>query len=85
MGNLFWTFFFKNFLQRKIDPQILLLHKRLFSLKNVKFARGRGMEVMSFVLNDRTSWQKAIDYGIDGIITDYPAELNEFLKRKDYG
>lgn len=81
MGNFFWAFLFKILLHKMIRPHILLLHKRLFSLKNVKFARARGMKVMSFVLNDRHNWQKALDYGVDGIITDRFAELKEYMKR----
>lgn len=82
MGNLFWTFLFKNLLHKLIEPKILLLHKRLFNSGNVKFARSKGMKVMSFVLNDRESWQKAVDFGIDGVITDRFAELGDFMKKK---
>lgn len=82
MGNFFWSFLFKNLLHKKMAPHILLLHKRLFNVKNVSFARKRGMKVMSFVLNDKDSWKKAIDYGIDGIITDRFAELSDFLRQK---
>jgi glycerophosphoryl diester phosphodiesterase len=82
MGNFFWSFVFKKILHKAISPHILLLHKRLFDLNNVRFARSRGMKVMSFVLNDRENWQKAVDYGIDGIITDRFAELADFLKQR---
>lgn len=82
VGNLFWNLMFKKLLHRLINPHFMLLHKRLFSLKNVKFARAKGMKIMSFVLNDDESWQKALDYGIDGIITDRIDDLRVFYKKK---
>ena len=82
MGTFYWAFLFKTFFRRMIEPKILLLHKRLFNTDNVNFARSKGMKVMAFVLNDKDNWQKAVDYGIDGIITDRFAELDDFMKKK---
>lgn len=40
------------------------------------------LRVIPWTLNDPESWQRALDIGVDGIITDDPAGLVEFLKNK---
>jgi len=81
-GNPLWLLIFKLGLHKFLRPEIFLLHKRLFSVHNVQFGRAHGMKVFGFVFNDENRWQKALDYGIDGIITDYTVELGEFLQEK---
>jgi len=82
LGNPMWNFFYKLGLHRVIAPKIVLLHKRLFSLKNVQFARKCGYKVVTFILNKPAQWQKAVDFGVDGIVTDFPKELRQFLDAK---
>jgi len=84
MGNIYWRFLFRTIFHRFIRPEYLLLNKRVFNMRYMKFARKNGYKVFCFVLNDKHSWQKAIDFGIDGIITDKPVELNAFMKEKGY-
>jgi glycerophosphoryl diester phosphodiesterase len=84
MGNILWRFIFKIFFHRLIQPQYLLVNKRILRLSYIRFARKKGYRIFSFVLNDELCWQKALDYGIDGIITDKPTELNAFLRKKGY-
>lgn len=81
-GNPLWLWIFKAGLYKVFRPDIFLLHKRLFSLGNVKFGRAHGMKVFGFVFNNECFWQKGLDYGIDGMVTDYPVEMGEFLKAK---
>lgn len=38
-----------------------------------------GMRVAVYTLNDDTKWQRALDIGVDGIITDKPAVLSQWL------
>jgi len=84
MGNIYWRFLFRTIFHHFIRPDYLLLNKRIFHMGYMRFARRKGYQVFCFVLNDELSWQKALDYGLEGIITDKPAELNAFLEKKGY-
>ncbi|HNW43273.1 MAG TPA: glycerophosphodiester phosphodiesterase [Elusimicrobiales bacterium] len=48
----------------------------------VELAHKDGLQVIPWTLNEPAYWDKAIEYGVDGIITDYPADLIEYLKAK---
>jgi glycerophosphoryl diester phosphodiesterase len=48
----------------------------------VELAHQNGIQVIPWTLNEPADWDKAIEYGVDGIITDYPADLIEYLKAK---
>ncbi len=78
-GNPFWLFMFKLFLAAKILPESFHLHKRLLSRKNVAFGKSKKMNVISFVLNSKKTWEKALSLGVDGIITDYPKALHDYV------
>lgn len=41
-----------------------------------------GKKVVPWTINDPEIWEIAIKAGVDGIITDYPAELIKYLKQK---
>jgi len=45
-------------------------------------AHKAGIQVVPWTLNEPADWDKALAYGVDGIITDYPQALIEFLKEK---
>eukprot|EP01006_Ploeotia_vitrea_P001418 TRINITY_DN10479_c0_g1_i1.p1 TRINITY_DN10479_c0_g1~~TRINITY_DN10479_c0_g1_i1.p1 ORF type:complete len:346 (+),score=-2.44 TRINITY_DN10479_c0_g1_i1:76-1113(+) len=36
-------------------------------------------QVVCYTVNDKEEWEKLIDYGLDGIITDYPLELLDYM------
>jgi glycerophosphoryl diester phosphodiesterase len=84
LGNFYWRILFRTVFHRIIRPDYLLINKRAFNKGNVRFARKKGYKIFCFVLNDKASWQKALDFGIEGIITDRPAELNAYLREKGY-
>ncbi|MDX2377400.1 hypothetical protein M4I32_11375 [Microbacterium sp. LRZ72] len=42
-----------------------------------------GIRVIVYTFNDDSSWQGAIDAGVEGIVTDTPAELSGWLARGD--
>jgi len=48
----------------------------------VELAHKDGIQVIPWTLNEPAYWDLAIAYGVDGIITDYPADLIEYLKAK---
>lgn len=39
-----------------------------------------GLRIAVYTLNDDVKWQRALDLGVDGIITDEPSVLNEWLE-----
>ena len=48
----------------------------------VKQIHQEGLRVVPWTVNDPADWQKLIDWGIDGITTDFPDRLGEFLSAK---
>lgn len=76
-GKIFWNFLFQKWFYRSIKPSVYLLHRRLLSKKNVGFGEKHGMKVMAFVLNQEVHLKEAMALGVDGIVTDFPAELQK--------
>ncbi|XP_053550600.1 lysophospholipase D GDPD3 [Bombina bombina] len=56
----------------------LMMNKGLF-----QHLQDRGIQVYLWVLNQDSDYQRAIEYGATGIITDYPSKLRRFLQRYD--
>lgn len=52
----------------------------LLSQEMVKKLHAQGFKVIPWTINSRTDWDRAIAMGVDGIITDYPMALQEFLR-----
>ncbi|TBL81760.1 glycerophosphodiester phosphodiesterase [Paenibacillus thalictri] len=50
--------------------------------EDVREAIERGLRVYPYTINDEAQMQEAIDYGVSGIITDYPGRLNGLLDRQ---
>ena len=42
-------------------------------------ARRQGYEIITWTLNDESQWRHALDLGVDGIITDDPQGLTQYL------
>lgn len=82
MGTPYWLFLFKTVLRKRMMPDVFLLHKRLFTYKNVEYGKEKGMKIWSFVLNKEKEWKKALAYGIDGITTDHPTALLEYIEEQ---
>ena len=53
----------------------------LLSADEVDRARKAGLKVIPWTLNQESEWERAVALDLDGIITDYPAELLKFLGR----
>ena len=50
--------------------------------EQVDKAHAAGLKVVPWTANDPEAWQMLIDAGVDEIITDDPAELISFLKKR---
>jgi glycerophosphoryl diester phosphodiesterase len=48
----------------------------------VKQLHQEGIRVVPWTVNDPTDWQRLLDWGVDGITTDFPDQLGEFLAAK---
>ena len=48
----------------------------------VKEAKSLGLKVLPWTVNDRGDMARLIDWGVDGIITDYPDRLREVMAQK---
>jgi glycerophosphoryl diester phosphodiesterase len=57
------------------DPNIAELRE-----DSVKTAHKEGLDVYVWTLNDPKEWKRAADIGVDGIVTDNPLGLMEYLK-----
>lgn len=53
-------------------PEIYSCYYLLLSRKNIKEIQSAGMKVIPWTVNEATEIKKLIDWGVDGIITDYP-------------
>ena len=51
--------------------------------KDVKISHDEGLLVNVWTVNEENDMIRMIDYGVDGIITDYPLRLKELCERKN--
>jgi glycerophosphoryl diester phosphodiesterase len=48
----------------------------------IKEAKSLGVKVLPWTVNDRAEMERLIDWGVDGLITDYPDRLREVMAAK---
>lgn len=53
-------------------PEVYSCYYELLSQENMKEIQNAGMEVIPWTVNDVSDIQQLVDWGVDGIITDYP-------------
>ena len=54
------------------------------AMTNLRDANGHFKKSYYWTLNRRVSMRKCLDYGVDGVITNYPARMNEVLNEAPY-
>ena len=54
----------------------------LVTVEQVKAAHAAGMEVLPWTVNTTEEWERAVNAGVDGIISDDPAARIAWLKAK---
>jgi glycerophosphoryl diester phosphodiesterase len=52
----------------------------LSSKEEVQFFQNKGFRVIPWTANKPEQWEKLLDIGVDGIITDYPRALKQYLR-----
>ena len=50
--------------------------------KGVKVGQSLGMQVIPWTVNDEATMAKLIDWGVDGLISDYPDRLRKVMANK---
>ncbi len=55
-------------------------HVLLKTAEDVKRYQHAGVRVVTWTVNDQRRWKELLEMGVDGIITDHPAQLKEYLK-----
>ena len=65
-------------LNRRGFDALGLRHNRI-TRNEIRLARAYGYEVHAWTVNSQARMSTLIDMGVDGIITDYPAQLNQLL------
>lgn len=63
------------FLPDVYSPEFVLLNA-----KKVKYLQKKGIKVIPWTINKKEDMQKIIDFGVDGLITDYPDRYFELKK-----
>jgi glycerophosphoryl diester phosphodiesterase len=77
-GDLKYMIEFASLLQAQIvSPEHILLT----DAEMVRDMKRLGFKVIVWTVNEPQRWQECLDLGVDGIITDYPQDLIEFLNR----
>ena len=57
-----------------------LITNSALKVEDVRRLKAAGVTVFSSTANDAATWKKVIDLEVDGVLTDDPAGLIEFLK-----
>jgi len=80
-GNPFSKLLFGKYFKKYVDPSYLFIHRRMLKSDLLRYAKDHSYKTIAYVLNTERAWKRAIDKGVDGIITDNPRSFSEFLKR----
>lgn len=67
---------------REAEATIVSPHYSLVTPEKVRQAHNAGIPVIAWTANDEETWARLVDSGVDGIITDDPAGLIEYLRRR---
>ena len=70
-------------LHRAIDLSAVGFHRLYTSRLALHTAKELGLFTYAYTVNRSSAAKRLIDRGIDGIVTDYPAQLVESLRNKD--
>jgi glycerophosphoryl diester phosphodiesterase len=69
-------------LAEQADAQDYCPDFRFLDQRIVEQCHAQGVRVLPWTVNETGDWQRLLDLGVDGITTDYPDRLAEFLRSK---
>jgi glycerophosphoryl diester phosphodiesterase len=67
---------------RQADAQVYCPHFRFLDQAQVREAHADGVRVVPWTVNDLDDCLRLIDWGVDGVATDYPDRLAEWLRER---
>lgn len=67
---------------KEVGAEIASPHFSWLTPETVTECHKIGIQVHPWTLNDENDWKKAIQMGVDGIITDYPQKLISYLQSR---
>ena len=67
---------------REAGAQIISPRYTLVTKEQVDRAHKAGLQVVPWTANKQADWEKLVDAGVDAVISDDPAELIAYLKRR---
>jgi glycerophosphoryl diester phosphodiesterase len=67
-------------ISKNLGVTIISPYYKLIDKKIVKKLHDNGFEVLPWTINDINIFKQNIEYGVDGVITDYPKQMNDYLK-----
>ncbi|MFY0651213.1 MAG: glycerophosphodiester phosphodiesterase [Cyclobacteriaceae bacterium] len=62
-------------------PEIYSCDYKLLTESDVSLLHEKGMKVIPWTINESMDMKKMLDWGVDGIITDYPNRAMELMKK----
>jgi glycerophosphoryl diester phosphodiesterase len=68
-------------LAKSLDVQIISPDYLLLTKENVHMMHTNGFEVLPWTVNDIKDLQKMIEYNVNGIISDYPTIMKDYINR----
>ena len=72
-------------LARKADAQIYCPDYRFLDAEQVRALRSEGVRVLPWTANEPEAWARLVEWGVDGITTDYPDRLGAWLRERGLG
>jgi glycerophosphoryl diester phosphodiesterase len=69
-------------LAQQADAQIYCPDYRFLDQHQVQRAHAEGIRVVPWTVNEPEDWQRLINWGVDGITTDYPDQLATLLRER---
>ena len=66
----------------ELQPEWIAPYFGTLNDKTVAWAKRAGVKLMPYTVNSPTDWKKIMDWGVQGVTTDDPRALLEFLGRK---
>lgn len=71
----------KNLDQLGFTPEIYSCAYKLLTAEKVKYLQEKNMKVIPWTINDSKDMDRIIQWGVDGVITDYPDRTMALLKK----
>jgi glycerophosphoryl diester phosphodiesterase len=69
-------------LAQQAEAQVYCPHFEFLDAAQVRRAQGEGIRVVPWTVNDEEDWLRLLDWGVDGITTDYPDRLAALLQER---